>query len=73
MQAPVTPLNTPSLFSANDTITYRASRDSPVTTARVVAVMGTHMLRVQPLRNGQPEGTTCCISVDGSVNLLTTG
>jgi len=62
----------PSLFSPNDIITYRAYRDSPVTTARVIALLSNQVLRVQPLRNGQPEGATCCISVDASVLMLET-
>ena len=64
------PLPTTRLFSPNDTINYRAHRDSTLTTARVVTVIGTNMLRVQPLRNGEAEGATCCISLDGSVTLL---
>lgn len=59
-----------SLFSSNDVITYRAHRDSPVTTARVITVLANQVLRVQPLRNGQPEGATCCISLDASVQML---
>ena len=60
----------PSLFSPNDIITYRAYRDSPVITARVMGVLANQILRVQPLRNGQPEGATCCISVDASVLMV---
>ena len=68
--APVMPIAPAYLYATNDTITYRARRDASLTTARVVTVMGTTMLRVQPLRNGEPEGATCCISLDGSVTLL---